>query len=110
MIITSCELVEFYEEVLDNIGELSAYTNELSILVKAIKAHRDNLLNLIYSDSFNTGNGTIMNQFNTLKSSIIQAMQKFSMEFDALDNTLKLASARSKIDVIFEKYPIELED
>lgn len=107
---TSYELLDFYEEILNKMEGLNVYSGELSKLINDINIHRDNLLNLIYPDGLKTNDGNFINSVANDRGTIIQLMQKFSMEFDILENHQKLIRTRDEVESIFKKYSIVLDE
>jgi hypothetical protein len=107
---TSYELLDFYEEILNKMGELDGYTEELSKLVKMVTPYQDKLLNTVYPDTFNWNNANIQNELNTQRNAVIESIKNFSMNFNILDNHENLVRVRDEIKAIFDKYPIVLED
>lgn len=107
---TSYELLDFYEEILSEMQNLSTYTDELSKMVDDITVRQDSLLNLIYPDTFDMGNGTILANLNSRKSEVINKIQQFAMTFNFLENHEKLIKSKHSIKTIFEKYQFGLEE
>ncbi|QXE20008.1 hypothetical protein [Clostridium sp. 001] len=107
---TSYELLDFYEELLNEMQNLSAYNDTLSGLLNEINKNQDNLLNLIYPDTFDINNANILGELSSRKAAVISCVQKFAMDFDILGNHQKLIRSRDAIETIFKKYQLELED
>lgn len=111
---TSYELLDFYNEILQQMQSLNAYTNELSKLLDEVSIKQNNLLSTIYQDSFsNINNSNAIASLNDLKSkrnSVIAVIQNFAMNFDVLGNYQRLLDSRKSIEDIFKKYEFGLKE
>ncbi|AVP66022.1 hypothetical protein C3B64_17950 [Clostridium botulinum] len=105
---TSYDLLDFYEKVLNKIEELNVYTKELSNLINNVNKERDILLNVAYTNNVERDASSNI-KINNQKNTIINLVRKFSMDFDVLDNHSKLIQIREELNNIMSNFPVLLE-
>lgn len=106
---TSYELLDFYEKVLNKMKELDEYTSELSKLIIDLNQHKDQMLNTIYGDGVNSNSNVLQSNINE-RNAVINSMQRFALNFDVLKNEKKLIRVKDKIEDILNSSSISLEE
>lgn len=108
---TSYELLDFYEEILNEMKKLNAYTEELSTLNSQINTHSNDILNLIYTNGVRPGDSNFVGGLDSSRSAVINSVQDFSVnKFDILGNYQKLIRVKDNVNTILSKYSIQLTE
>lgn len=107
---TSYELLDFYEEILNEMHNLGAYTDELSELINKINSYQNELLSFIYEDKFHATSGNTANELHSKRDNVIDSVRSFAMNFDTLENHQKLIRAKDTVENVFNKYELGLEE
>lgn len=104
---TSYELLDFYQIILEKMEELEGYTKDISNLVEAVNKYKDAIMLPIYSGGFKTEG---INVGNAQRGELLKTLVKFTMDFDILKNHQKLLQVQDRITTIFNNANIDVGD